>query len=311
MAGTFPTDDDPTVAEGGNPSQGRKRLRDYLGGGFGGGVDDDPTVTADDDPTVAMTAPASTEVTSGGNGELAAFSYETFSRRQPSGSHDILLVCAEPLLVLVAHLRNAVTFADIDALRRRVAQEIIRFEERTTRAGAPPGEITAGRYVLCSLIDETVLTTPWGGRSAWSSNSLLNEFHGETWGGEKVFQLLDRVRNEPKKYLGVLCLIDACLSLGFEGRYRVVENGRMKLEDIRAELGRLIKDYLPPVPTELSKDWEGQKRRRTLRNFAPLWLAFSIAAVLLILIYAFVQFRLSANTDPLAQQLSTIESLIR
>ncbi len=77
------------------------------------------------------------------------------------------------------------------------------------------------------MIDEAVMTTPWGAASNWSTHSLLNQFHGETWGGgeEKVFAILDRVRANPVQHLALLKLIDLCLALGFEGKYRVMEGG--------------------------------------------------------------------------------------
>ena len=220
----------------------RTSLKDLVDGE----EDDDATLrsdrAADDDATVAMSRPRETgsEVSAGTDGSSDSAGYDMLLRRQPQRSDEILLVCAEPLLVLAAELRNAVEFADIDALRRRISTEITRFEERSAKAGASAGEITAGRYVLCSLLDETVLTTPWGSRSTWSKQSLLSEYHGETWGGEKVFQLLERILDQPKKYIAVLRLIDACLLLGFEGRYRVIEGGRDQLENVRTRLGTAV-----------------------------------------------------------------------
>jgi type VI secretion system protein ImpK len=38
-----------------------------------------------------------------------------------------------------------------------------------------------------------VVTSGWGNESEWSQMSLLSRFHQETFGGEKFFQLLDRL----------------------------------------------------------------------------------------------------------------------
>merc|ERR1719225_2331196 len=35
----------------------------------------------------------------------------------------------------------------------------------------------SARYVLCSVIDEAVVTTPWGGRSDWSKTILISFGH--------------------------------------------------------------------------------------------------------------------------------------
>lgn len=316
------SEDDPTVVRpsaqgaGGRVSpRARTGLRDLIDDEDdqatvrAGSAADDATIRNDrsDDPTVAMSHGRQTgsEVTTGTeSGEASG--YDMLLRRQPRRDDEILLVCAEPLLVLAAELRNAVEFADIDALRRRISAEIERFEERSAKLGASAGEITAGRYVLCSLLDETVLTTPWGSRSTWSNQSLLSEYHGETWGGEKVFQLLDRILEQPKKYIAVLRLIDACLLLGFEGRYRVIEGGRDQLDNVRTRLGRILRDNLPAPPSQLATTWEGPRKKRTIRTFVPLWMAFAASALIVVLVYVFFQIRLQ---EDLGSVLATIQSL--
>jgi type VI secretion system protein ImpK len=157
---------------------------------------------------------------------------------EPQSPADVLVTAAAPLFIVVAQLRNMVENADVTALRRKIVEQLRRFEERAVHYQARGGDVSAARYVMCALMDEAVMTTPWGSASAWSDNSLLNQFHNETWGGEKVFQIVARVQQEPAKYLALLKLLDLCLLMGFEGRYRVVSGGRERLEDLREELGR-------------------------------------------------------------------------
>ena len=64
-------------------------------------------------------------------------------------------------------------------------------------AGVPTEKIVAARYALCTLIDETATSTPWGASGAWAQRGLLALFHGETGGGEKFFQLLARLAENP------------------------------------------------------------------------------------------------------------------
>ena len=225
---------------------------------------------------------------------------------RPKYEDDALVAASVPLLIVVAHLRNAVQQADVSALRKEMAEQLRRFEERAVRFGARAGDVNAARYVLCSLIDEAVMTTPWGSSSTWSTNSLLLEFHSETWGGEKVFTILDRVRGEPQKYLALLKLIDVCLLLGFEGKYRVVEGGREQLADLRTELGRLLRQLTRPLSNELSSAWRGVRQTRSLRNYVPLWIVFSFAGVLLLLSYGLMKWRVVAETAPAEQALTTI-----
>src|SRR6185437_12153314 len=101
--------------------------------------------------------------------------------------------------------------ADFESLRRQAIQEIRGFEERARRAEVPAEDILAARYALCTAIDEAVLNTPWGAQSDWSGHSLLVTFHREAAGGEKFFQILDRVSKEPQRYLALLELLYVCL----------------------------------------------------------------------------------------------------
>lgn len=284
-------------AGGGLSPRARSAMR--AANGAGGGDDDDA-------PTVVLGPGGQAGVAVASSGDV---SLDFLNRPMPGGSapEDVLLVAAAPILALVAQLRNSVEFADVAALRRRATDEVTRFETRAVQDGAAAGEVTAARYVICALIDETVLMTPWGSRSAWSSSSLLNEFHGETWGGEKVFQLLDRIRNDPQKYMALLRLIEMALLLGFEGRYRVLENGRYQLEDLRNELGDLIRSHSVKPPAELSVGWEGIEGRKGLRRYIPLWVLLVLSSVVLVIVYGVAWVLLGEAVGPVQQLLNAVD----
>lgn len=127
-----------------------------------------------------------------------------------------LLQAAVPLLVLAGRLRGQIAQTDIETLRRQTSQEIRAFEERARQGGIPAEDALAARYALCTVIDEAVLNTPWGAQSNWAGQSLLVTFHRESSGGEKFFQILDRVMTESQRYITLLELLHVCLALGFE-----------------------------------------------------------------------------------------------
>ncbi|AYG61912.1 type IVB secretion system protein IcmH/DotU [Rhizobium jaguaris] len=210
-----------------------------------------------------------------------------------------LVRAAAPLLLIGAQLRNSVDRADVAALRRQVAEEMDRFQQTAQKSGCEAGDIIAARYVLCSMLDETVLMTPWGSRSEWSANSLLNQYHNETWGGEKVFTILDRVKTNGEKKLPLLLLIHACLMLGFEGRYRVLERGRDLLEELRNDLSRTIRRYSEAKPEEpLSAEGKAAKGGRRIRTAIPLWMVVVAAFCVLIIVHVYAQFTLSNALAP-------------
>ncbi|BAN96204.1 DotU family type IV / VI secretion system protein [Plautia stali symbiont] len=109
--------------------------------------------------------------------------------------------------------------------------------------------IIGARYCLCSVLDEAAAQTPWGTRGVWSGNGMLVTFHNESWGGEKVFQLLSRVSQSPQQHLWLLEVIHYCLLLGYEGRYRDSDSGRAQCEGIRKRLSQLIAETRPGTTT--------------------------------------------------------------
>jgi type VI secretion system protein ImpK len=241
-------------------------------------------------------------------GDSAAAGNELFAQiaLEPKSPDDALVTAAAPLFLVVAQLRNMVENADVNALRRKIVEQMRRFEERAVRYNARGGDVSAARYVMSALIDEAVMTTPWGSASAWSDNSLLNQFHNETWGGEKVFQILERVQGEPAKYLALLKLLDLCLLMGFEGKYRVVAGGRERLEDLREELGRTLRQHTPAPSEELSPQWKGIAATRGVRRYLPLWIVFTICTLLALIFYGFFRWRLSGDLTPVEQMLDLI-----
>ncbi|MEQ4537544.1 MAG: type IVB secretion system protein IcmH/DotU, partial [Billgrantia sp.] len=148
-------------------------------------------------------------------------------------------------------------------------------------------QVMAARYVLCTVVDEAVVTTPWGNESQWSQMSLLSSFHNETFGGEKFFQLLERLSRNPVKHLPMLELMYLCLSLGFEGKYRVLQRGMLELEAVRDSLYRQIRQLRGDVPREVSPHWQGLKdTRRRLVRIVPWWLVALFTLMCLVMMYA-------------------------
>jgi len=198
------------------------------------------------------------------------------------------LVAASALLLSeVVRLKTSAAAENFDALNERLNVAIKLFEHRALQEGMDGGQVMAARYVLCTVVDEAVVTTPWGNESAWSQMSLLSTFHNETFGGEKFFQLLEHLSRNPVKHLVMLELMYICLSLGFEGKYRVLPRGMLELEAIRDSLYRQIRQLRGDIPRELSPHWEGLKDgRRRLVRIVPGWLLAVVTVVGLALLYA-------------------------
>src|SRR5450631_3661087 len=115
-----------------------------------------------------------------------------------------LLRAANALLNLIPQLRVMAAHPDPQALRDYLVNEVKRFEAAARAGGAASDTVVGARYCLCTALDETAAQTPWGGSGVWSRHSLLVTFHNETWGGEKFFQLLSRLAQNPQQHRDLL-----------------------------------------------------------------------------------------------------------
>ncbi|WP_016969700.1 type IVB secretion system protein IcmH/DotU [Pseudomonas tolaasii] len=191
-------------------------------------------------------------------------------------STNSLVVAAWPLLLQVVELKSSSGRDSIAAVNDRLSSAVNQFEACALQSGVEGSEVISARYVLCSVIDEAVVTTEWGNHSDWSRMSLLSRFHNETFGGEKVFQLLERLCRDPIRHLAMLELIYLCLAIGFEGKYRVLERGACELEAVRDALHRQIRQVRGDPPNDPAPPLTG--RRKRFRVISARWIAaFALA----------------------------------
>jgi len=218
-----------------------------------------------------------------------------------------LVAAASSLLSLVSKLRNTMTHPDIKGLRVRIEQELQRYESKAAAAGVDRETIHAARYCLCTVIDEVVLNTPWGNESSWSNNSLLVHFHQEAWGGEKVFAILERIMKEPGQHLAMLELFYICLSMGFQGRYRVIEGGEQTLEKIQDSLYNTIRSLRGECERDLSPHGLDKQRATVgLRDYLPLWVVATVVGALLLSIFLVFSYFINTASDPVFKELNQI-----
>lgn len=221
-----------------------------------------------------------------------------------------LVAVASALLSEMVRLHQSYEREDLFALKDRLSSEIKRFEHRALQDGAESSQVMAARYVLCTALDEAVVTTPWGNESEWSQMSLLSSFHNETFGGEKFFQLLERLSRDPVKHLPMLELMYICMSLGFEGKYRVLPRGMLELENLRDSLYRQIRQIRGDVPRDISPHWQGlTENRRRLIRIVPMWLVSLFTLICLGVIYGVFSWMLGEQRGAALQPFTTAQNL--
>ena len=215
-----------------------------------------------------------------------------------------LVALANRLLLVVPQLRGTRQVDDVDALRNSLAQGIRDFATRAAAQGIAPERVMAARYVMCTMIDEAAAGTPWGGMGVWARHSLLSMFHNETEGGEKVFQLMARLAEKPEVNRDLLELIYCALTLGFEGRYGVVDNGRAQLEAVRDKLAQILRQQRGDPARALAQHWQGHVvARRAAYNWLPLAAAAALSLLLLVAYYLGLSVSLGSRSDPVFGQI--------
>lgn len=219
--------------------------------------------------------------------------------QQDVSHQNVLVAAANPLINAIPQIRHSVSHDDPARLRQQLIDQIRRFELSCQQSGLSYEVIVGARYCLCTALDEAAALTPWGSRGVWTSNGLLVTFHNETWGGEKFFQLLAKLSQNPRQHILLLELIYFCLLLGFEGRYRVLDNGRSQLETIKQRLLQMIKSVRGSYPAALSPHPTDQPVLRKLwRPMIPLWACAAVAGFAACLFYIVLNWRLGDYTSP-------------
>jgi type VI secretion system protein ImpK len=211
-----------------------------------------------------------------------------------------LLAAAAPLLQLLSRLRNTLSQPDSGALRERVVGEVRRFEQVSRESGVPMEQLRPAHYALCASVDDVVQATPWGNQGAWASRSLVSTFHQEVRSGDRFFDVLNQMKQNPGTMLPVLELMYLCLSLGFQGRYRLSPRGSAELDRMREEVYGVIARQRPAADADLSPHWRGVAAPyRAARAELPVWVAGAAGLLVVCAAYAWTSFGLNDDSDAL------------
>jgi type VI secretion system protein ImpK len=217
-----------------------------------------------------------------------------------------LVQAAGPLLLITAHVRETLSM-DVTGLRRQALDEIRRFEEQARTAGVPSEVVLSARYILCASLDEAVLSTPWGNQSEWAQHPLLVALHREAWGGEKFFDMLDRISPDPARYIDLMELQYLCIAFGFTGKYQIQERGQEHLQNVQHDLFRKIRNHRGQPDPSLSVHWRGlEDRRNPLVRYLPWWIVGAAALATLAIAFTAFYASLAGLAAPVQAELAKV-----
>ena len=222
-----------------------------------------------------------------------------------AGARNPIVQAAAPLLTLGARLSTAVQQANIATLRQQAIQEVRAFEERLRTSGVPAEDSVVARYVLCTFVDSAVLNTPWGAQGDWAGQSLLVLLHKEVSGGQKFFDILERLQSNPGRYIDLIELVYVCLALGYEGKYRHDPSGQGQIAQLQRDLFRLIREQRQLHDENLSPHWKGvEDRRNPIIRYVPWWVIAAVGLVVLTGTFIVLHTKLAAQAEPIKAALA-------
>ncbi|MGA1859263.1 type IVB secretion system protein IcmH/DotU [Azospirillum sp. 11R-A] len=216
--------------------------------------------------------------------------------RPPASSLNPLLSAAAPALALVGALRDRSLG---DPPRAAAAAALERFDRAAAAAGLDAAAIRAARIALSVTLDDVARAAGHGGVAV-----------AEPDAGVRFLELLDGMLVDPRRHRHTLELYYACVSLGFEGRYRDRPGGAHDLARLRDELYRILRRARGDVAAELSPAWTGVAEPfRPLGNSlgsVPGWVVWAGVALGLSGLYVHLAGTLDRQAEPVVARIAAL-----
>jgi type VI secretion system protein ImpK len=206
----------------------------------------------------------------------------------PAGHRNQLLADAIPTLALAASVRVGRARTPLPQLHRQAMAAITAFDRAA--AGHYPEETRlSAKYALCATVDDVVQNLPGAGADAaeWARRSMVVSFFQENIGGDRFWDLSRDMLARPAQNGDLIELYHACLAAGFEGRYRIMPDGRRRLSEVMTALYSALEHTRSLSATQLVEHWKGETaplRKVGLWSYALLAAAIALAALFLIYI---------------------------
>ncbi|HEY4031372.1 MAG TPA: type IVB secretion system protein IcmH/DotU [Caulobacteraceae bacterium] len=226
----------------------------------------------------------------------------------PAGKapRNLMMAEATAFLALISSVRAGRAAIDLPGLHGKVVDAITRFEQGVAGRYTDE-EIRRAKYALATTADDVALNLPnqQADGAEWARRAIVVRFFGENIGGDRFWKLLDEMVASPAQYRDLLELYHACMAAGFEGRYRVMADGK------REHLGQMQRVYIALEHprtlsmTELSPQWKGEPTPAAkVGLWGPVALAAAIAATLLTVIFIILRIILAQTGGPASTALA-------
>lgn len=191
------------------------------------------------------------------------------------------------LLLLAYSLQSPGDPGEPSQVRGRILELLAVAERRGREAGYDPASVDHARFAVVALLDELILGSSWAGRDTWRGNPLQRELFRINTAGEEFFTRLEGLRGGRGESRAALEVYQACLSLGFEGRYKIA--GAEKLGALRRDVASEVSSGRTSLDS-LAPRWEPRDQvPEAAGEGIPVWmtlLGVLGGAILLVAIFA-------------------------
>jgi type VI secretion system peptidoglycan-associated protein len=210
----------------------------------------------------------------------------------PRTVRNLLLTEAAPILALAAGIRSGRVRLPLPQFHRQASRSIAAFDTAVTR-NYPDETRQRAKYALCATIDDIAQNLPGSGADGaeWARRSLVVKFFNENIGGDRFWQLVDDMLRYPSENRDLIELFHACLAAGFEGRFRVMSDGRRRLQEIMGRLHGALDHVRSLSMLDISPHWKGEKAPLGRVGFWT-YVAMTAAAAAGLLFLVFVVLRI-------------------
>lgn len=230
------------------------------------------------------------------------------SPAQPQATRNRMMLEAGPILALAASIRAGRARAPMQQFHGQATAAIAAFDRAI--AGQYPDEMRQrAKYALASTLDDIAQNLPGAGAEGaeWARRSMVVQTFQENIGGDRFWQLVDDMLARPAQNGDLIELFHACLAAGFEGRFRVMGDGKRRLHDIMVQLYGALEHPRSLSMMELVPHWTGEKvPMRKVGFLSHIALAAAIAAAVLLVIYILLRVLLMQSGDGSWQAMSKL-----
>jgi len=203
-------------------------------------------------------------------------------------------------------LKNGNAPANDAEFAARMTQFLDEFGRAARKQGAASEDVDAAKYAFCAAVDEIILRSRFTIADRWATNPLQLTLFGDQLAGENFFNRLEALRARGSAHLEALEVFHMCLLLGFQGRYAL--EGTEKLNYFTSRLGEEIARMKGKRGGFAPQAERPDQVAHKLRNDLPLWVLFTVFALICALGYIGLRTTLARNT---AQRMAAHNDVVK